>query len=63
MTPWLAPRTLVVATHRPALLQWVDRIVVVDGGRIVRDGPKDDVLVRPARSGPARAKAGTGQPA
>jgi len=63
MTPWLAPRTLVVATHRPALLQWVDRIVVVDGGRIVRDGPKDEVLVRPVRPGAPRTKAGTGQTA
>ncbi|MCD9124716.1 type I secretion system permease/ATPase [Luteimonas fraxinea] len=48
MEAWLAPRTLVVATHRPAVLKWVDRIVVLEGGRVVRDGPKDDVLARPA---------------
>ncbi len=51
---WLAPRTLVVATHRPAVLKWVDRIVVVDGGRVVRDGPKDEVLVRPVVARPRR---------
>ncbi|MEY4752716.1 MAG: hypothetical protein RJA44_391, partial [Pseudomonadota bacterium] len=36
--------TLVVVTHRPALLELVDRIVVVDNGRIVVDGPKQAVL-------------------
>lgn len=43
---WMAPRTLVVATHRMPVLQWVDRIVVIDGGRIVMDGSKDQVLGR-----------------
>jgi ATP-binding cassette subfamily C protein LapB len=37
-------RTLVVVTHRPALLDVVDRVVVVDGGRILADGPKAEVL-------------------
>jgi ATP-binding cassette subfamily C protein LapB len=37
-------RTLVVVTHRPALLEVVDRIVVMDGGKVVIDGPKLQVL-------------------
>ncbi|MEC9484144.1 MAG: type I secretion system permease/ATPase [Halomonas sp.] len=37
-------RTLIVVTHRTSLLSLVDRIVVVDGGRIVADGPKDQVV-------------------
>ncbi|WP_418119007.1 type I secretion system permease/ATPase [Variovorax sp. 350MFTsu5.1] len=41
---WLAPRTLVVATHRMPVLHWVDRIIVVDGGRLVMDGPRDRVI-------------------
>jgi len=46
--------TLVVVTHRPAVLELVQRIVVVDAGRIVMDGPRDQVLaalsgVRPAQ--------------
>ncbi|MET3478363.1 type I secretion system permease/ATPase [Variovorax atrisoli] len=41
---WLAPRTLVVATHRMPVLHWVDRIIVVDGGRVVLDGPRDRVI-------------------
>lgn len=48
MKPWLATRTLIVATHRPAVLQWADRVVVVDAGRIVADGAKDKILVRGA---------------
>jgi len=37
-------RTLVVVTHRPALFELVDRLVVIDGGRKVADGPKARVL-------------------
>ncbi|RSZ43769.1 MULTISPECIES: type I secretion system permease/ATPase [unclassified Variovorax] len=44
MGPWLASRTLVVATHRMPVLRWVDRIVVIDSGRIVMDGSKDRIL-------------------
>lgn len=41
---WLEPRTLIVATHRLPVLHWVDRVIVVDGGRIVMDGTKAQVL-------------------
>jgi ATP-binding cassette subfamily C protein LapB len=36
--------TLIVVTHRPAVLELVDRIVVIDAGRAVMDGPKAAVL-------------------
>lgn len=39
-------QTLVISTHRPALLAVCDRIVVLDKGRIVLDGPSADVLSR-----------------
>ncbi|KQW41117.1 MULTISPECIES: type I secretion system permease/ATPase [unclassified Roseateles] len=53
--------TLVVVTHRPAVLELVQRIAVVDGGRIVMDGPRDQVLaalsgVRPAAPGGGTAE-------
>jgi ATP-binding cassette subfamily C protein LapB len=38
--------TLVVVTHKTALLTHVNRIIVVDKGRIVADGPRDQVLAR-----------------
>lgn len=33
-------RTLVLVTHRPALLDLVDRVIVIDGGKVAADGPK-----------------------
>jgi ATP-binding cassette subfamily C protein LapB len=36
----MADRTLVIVTHRTSLLDLVDRVIVVDQGRIVADGPK-----------------------
>lgn len=41
---WMGPRTLVVATHRMSVLALVDRIIVIDGGQVVMDGPKEKVL-------------------
>jgi ATP-binding cassette subfamily C protein LapB len=37
-------QAVVVVTHRPSLLALVDRIVVVDDGKVVADGPKDQIL-------------------
>ena len=36
--------TLIMVTHRPAVLELVSRVVVIDAGRVVMDGPKDQVL-------------------
>jgi ATP-binding cassette subfamily C protein LapB len=36
--------TLIIATHRSSLLELVDRIIVLDQGRIVGDGPKEKIL-------------------
>ncbi len=37
-------KTLILITHRMSMLDLVDRLVVMDGGRIVADGPKNAVL-------------------
>jgi ATP-binding cassette subfamily C protein LapB len=37
-------RSLILVTHRTTLLDLVDRIIVVDDGRIVLDGPRQKVL-------------------
>lgn len=39
-----AGKTLIVITHRTSLLDLVDRIIVIDAGRIVADGPKAQVV-------------------
>ena len=37
---------LIVVTHKVAVLPLVNRVIVVDKGRIVLDGPRDQVLAR-----------------
>jgi ATP-binding cassette, subfamily C, bacterial LapB len=37
-------QTLVISTHRPALFGICNRIVVLDNGKIVADGPKQKIL-------------------
>ena len=46
---WIGGRTLVVATHKGQLLQLVDRIVVLENGRVIADGKKEEIL-RPLNS-------------
>lgn len=41
---WFRDRTVVLATHRTPILQLVDRVMVLDCGKIAVDGPKKDVL-------------------
>lgn len=37
-------QTLIVSTHRPALFSLCDRLIVMDNGRIVADGPKNEII-------------------
>lgn len=41
---YLEGRTLVLITHRGTLLDLVDRVIAVDQGKIVADGPKEAML-------------------
>ena len=41
---FIGEKTVLMVTHKMSLLDLVDRLIVVDGGRIVADGPKDSVL-------------------
>lgn len=38
--------TLLLVTHKTTMLEVVDRLIVMDNGRIISDGPKQDVLNR-----------------
>lgn len=40
----LKDKTLIVITHRFAALELVDRVIVLNNGKIVADGPRDKVL-------------------
>lgn len=44
VTEFAQGRTVVLVTHRTSMLALVDRVVVVDQGRIVADGPRDRIL-------------------
>ena len=37
-------QTVIIATHRQSMLKLVDRLLVIDNGMIVRDGPRDSIL-------------------
>ncbi len=37
-------KTLILITHRQNLLQCVDRLILIEGGKVVADGPRDDII-------------------
>ncbi len=37
-------KTVVVITHRPSILSIVDRLIVIDDGKIIADGPKAKII-------------------
>lgn len=53
----MSSKTLVVSMHRTSLLDLVDRLIVFKQGRIIADGPKDDVLknLNKSSGGPDKA--------
>ena len=38
--------TLVLVTHKPELLQLVNRVIVIDKHRVILDAPRDEVLAK-----------------
>jgi len=55
ITDYAQGRTVVLVTHRTSMLAMVDRVIVVDGGRIVADGPRERILQALAAGRIARA--------
>jgi ATP-binding cassette subfamily C protein LapB len=47
----LTDKTLIVVTHRASLFELVQKVVVMQDGRIVASGPKDELLRRLAQAG------------
>jgi len=52
---WVQGKTLLLVTHRTSMLSLVDRLLVLDNGKVVADGPKDAVIdaLRKGRVGTA----------
>ncbi|MET0063249.1 MAG: type I secretion system permease/ATPase [Candidatus Thiodiazotropha endolucinida] len=44
LSKYAEDKTLILVTHRSSLLELVDRLIVIDGGRVIADGPKAQVL-------------------
>ena len=40
----VSDKTLIVVTHKTSLLQLVDRVIIMDNGKIIVDGPKETVF-------------------
>lgn len=53
--------TVLISTHRPSLLNYVDRLLVFDRGHLVADGPRDLVLNK-LRAGPAKQNGNNAKP-
>ena len=48
-------KTVVLVTHRTSMLSFVDRVIVIDQGRVVADGPRDRIMQALAAGRIARA--------
>lgn len=44
LAPVISNKTLLMVTHRASLLSLVDRLIIVDNGKIIADGPKESVM-------------------
>lgn len=44
LIPVISNKTLLMVTHRASLLTLVDRLIIVDNGKIIADGPKESVM-------------------
>ncbi len=44
LSKFIKDRTFIMITHRTSLLPLIDRLILVDRGRIVADGPRDEII-------------------
>lgn len=44
LMPVVADKTLLLVTHRASLLSLVERLIILDNGKIIADGPKESVM-------------------
>jgi ATP-binding cassette, subfamily C, bacterial LapB len=55
VTSFAQDKTVVLVTHRTSMLAMVTRVIVIDGGKIVADGPRDRIMEALATGRVARA--------
>lgn len=44
MKAFCTGKTVVLVTHRTSMLSFVDRVIVIDQGKVVADGPRDQIM-------------------
>lgn len=61
-TAFREDQTIIITTHRSSMLNLVDRVIVIDNGQVLLDGPKDKVMAQLSKGRSAPGKlAGTGE--
>jgi ATP-binding cassette subfamily C protein LapB len=55
MKEFSAGKTVVLVTHRTSMLSFVDRVIVIDQGKVMADGPREQILQALASGRIARA--------
>ncbi|MCR3864765.1 hypothetical protein K3Z96_27310, partial [Pseudomonas aeruginosa] len=55
---WLGKRTLVITTHKKSMLALVERAVVLRQGRVIMDGPLEQVVQGNQVQAPQAAEGG-----
>lgn len=51
LEPYIEDKTMILVTHKSSMLSLVDRLIVLNEGQVVADGPRDDVLKTLSGSG------------
>jgi len=44
ISAWAQHKTVLLVTHRTSLLSLVSRVIVIDGGKVVADGPRERIM-------------------
>ena len=44
LQPFISDKTVLLVTHRASMLSLVDRLIILDNGKIIADGPKETVM-------------------
>lgn len=49
MKKHLLGKTMILVTHKPSVIVLADRIIILDSGKIILDGPRDEILKKITR--------------
>jgi ATP-binding cassette subfamily C protein LapB len=39
-------QTLIVVSHKPSIIKYASRLIVLEAGKILQDGPRDEVITK-----------------